>query len=270
MYEKYWNLNKSPFKNTPDIDFFYFSPQHEEAITRMFYTLVEGRGAMLLTGECGCGKTLLSRLFYRELRNRRDKYTLVLIDNPHLNHQELLREILFQLGVKSKETDKPQLLQLLSKFLFENNRLGKKTIIIVDEVQQIQSKATLEEIRLLLNHHHDQEFLLTLYLIGQPEFNDTALQFPQLDQRISTRFNLAPFSKIEVEEYIIHRLKKAGTNKKIFKDDAIKTLFDASRGIPRILNHLCDSALLLASCQSREMVNSEIILHVIKNESIVV
>ena len=267
MYENHWHLSKNPFKNTPDLDFFYFSPQHEEAMTRMFYTLVEGRGAMLLTGECGCGKTLISRLFYRELRNRRDKYTLVLIDNPHLNHQELLKEILFQLGVKSADTDKAQLLQLLSRFLFENNRAGKKTVILVDEVQQIQSKATLEELRLLLNHHQDQGFLLTLFLLGQPEFNETVRQFPQLDQRISTRFNLVPFSQWEVDEYILYRLKNAGTQKVIFKKEAVKAIYDASRGIPRIVNHLCDSALLLAYCQTKEFVDKEIVLNVIKNET---
>jgi general secretion pathway protein A len=270
MYEKHWNLTKSPFKNTPDLDFFYFSPQHEEAITRMFYTLVEGRGAMLLTGECGCGKTLISRLFYRELRNRRDKYTLVLIDNPNLNHQELLREVLFQLGIKTNHTDKSILLQQLSAFLFENYNGGKKTVILVDEVQQIQSKATLEELRLLLNHHQDHDYLLTLFLLGQPEFNETVRQFPQLDQRISTRFNLVPFSQIDVEDYIVYRLKNAGSKQIIFKKDAIKALFDASRGIPRVINHLCDSALLLASCQSKDSIDKDLIMHVVKNESLLV
>ena len=269
MYLNYWKLTKSPFKNTPDLDFFYFSPQHEDAITRMFYTLVEGRGAMLLTGECGCGKTLISRLFYRELRNQRDKYTLVLIDNPNLNHHELLREILFQLGIKTNNTDKSQILQLLSSFLIENYRAGKKTIILVDEVQQIQSKATLEELRLLLNHHQDHDYLLTLFLLGQPEFNEIVSQFPQLDQRISTRFNLTPFSISEVESYIIYRLKNAGTQQAIFKKDAIKGLYDASRGIPRILNHFCDSALLLAFCQSKDFIDKSLVLQVVQSESFI-
>jgi general secretion pathway protein A len=269
MYENYWNLTCSPFKNTPDLNFFYFSPQHEEAMTRMFYTLIEGRGAMLLTGECGCGKTLIARLFYRELRNRRDKYSLVLIDNPNLNHQELLREILFQLGQATHNLDKMELLQLLSSFLFENYTQGKKTIILVDEAQQIQSKATLEELRLLLNHHHDHDYLLTLFLLGQPEFNDVVAQFPQLDQRISTRFNLLPFSLKEVESYIQYRLKFAESRKNVFNEQAIKAIYDASRGIPRIINHLCDSALLKGFSLSKEFIDKDLILQVIKSESLV-
>lgn len=268
MYENHWNLSCSPFKNTPDLNFFYFSPQHEEAMTRMFYTLIEGRGAMLLTGECGCGKTLIARLFYRELRNRRDKYSLVFIDNPNLNHIELLREILFQLGLPNNNPDKMELLQSLSYFLFENYKLGKKTVILVDEVQQIQSKATLEELRLLLNHHHDHDFLLSLFLLGQPEFNDILLQFPQLDQRISTRFNLVPFSLNEVESYIQYRLKYAGGNKVIFNSQAIKAIYDASRGIPRIINHFCDSALLKSFSQSKDFIDKNLILDVINSESL--
>jgi len=268
MYEAHWNLTASPFKNTPDLNLFYFSPQHEEAITRMFYTLIEGRGAMLLTGECGCGKTLIARLFYRELRNSRDKYTLVLIDNPNLNHLELLKEILFQLGLPNSSPNKIDLLQTLSNFLFENYNLGKKTIVLVDEVQQIQSKSTLEEIRLLLNHHQDHDFMLTLFLLGQPEFNETVLHFPQLDQRISTRFHLMPFSLKEVEAYIQYRLKHAGSSKNMFNLQAIKTIYDASRGIPRIINHLCDSALLKGYNQSKEIIDKELILEVLKSESV--
>lgn len=268
MYEQHFKFSERPFKNIPDTQAFYFSSQHEEALTRMFYTLVEGRGSMLLTGECGCGKTIISRLFYNELRKKRDIYKVALIDNPNLTHIELLKEILYQLGLKTQSNDKVVLLQMLNSFLYENKKQGKETILIVDEVQQIQSKATLEELRLLLNHHQDGSFLLTLYLIGQPEFNDIVKQFPQLDQRLSTRYHITPLSLADTEAYMLIQLKAASKiPQNIFKKDAIKAVYDASRGIPRIINHICDTALLKSYNQLKDFVDKDMVHQVVKNEN---
>ncbi|PCJ57772.1 MAG: hypothetical protein COA79_14915 [Planctomycetota bacterium] len=271
MYTKYWKLTDNPFKNTPDTNVFYFSAQHENALTKMFYTLLENRGAMLLTGECGCGKTLISRLFYQELRARRDKYHVVHIDNPNLTHIELLNEILFQLGSKNiGQQDKGKLLQLINQKLSRYYNNNEKVVVIVDEVQNIQSKSSLEELRLLLNHHRNNDYMLTLFLIGQPEFNDIVHKFPQLDQRISLRFHLKPFSLNDSVKFVDYKIRKAGGDLgSIFQASAIKEIFEASRGIPRIINNLCDTALLTAYNLKKEKIDKDLIRQVLKDQHII-
>lgn len=271
MYTEYWKLTSHPFKNTPDTNVFYFSPQHEEALTKMFYTLLENRGAMLLTGECGCGKTLISRLFYQELRARRDKFHVVHIDNPNLSHLELLNEILFQLGFKNNgQLDKGQMLQTINQKLANYFNKNEKVVVLVDEVQNIQSKSTLEELRLLLNYHQNNDYLLTLILIGQPEFNDIVQKFPQLDQRISLRFHLTPFSLNDSVKFVDYKIRKAGGELgNIFQANAIKAIFDASRGIPRIINNICDTALLTAYNLNKEKIDSDLIHQVVKDQHLI-
>lgn len=267
MYLEYFQLIERPFKNIPDIQSFYFSAQHEEALAKMFYTLVEQRGAMLLTGDCGCGKTIIARLFYNELRKRRDLYKLAFIDNPNLNHLEILKEILYQLGAPQTSNDKTILLQTLGQTLLEAKRQNKETVIIIDEVQLIQSKATLEEIRLLLNFHQDQSFLLTLFLIGQPEFKTILEHFPQLVQRLNTRVHLNPMNLEDTCSYIEWQIKATRSEKKdLFTSEAKKAIHYASHGVPRVINHICDMALLKAFSQQKNNVEKETIFEVLKSD----
>ncbi|MCJ7580796.1 MAG: AAA family ATPase [Candidatus Aminicenantes bacterium] len=243
MYESYWGLNEKPFENTPDPRFLFLSSEHLEALTRLIYIVEELKGATLLTGEYGCGKTVLSRLLFEKLSP--DKYNVALLTNPMLDPTELLEEICFQLGVESKETSsKTQLLRDLNDSLYRNMKNSKGTIIIVDEAQAIKNEQAFEELRLLLNFQLNDRFLLTLILIGQPELREMIGKMKQFKQRISMQYHLNPLNSNDSAKYITHRLKVAGVRRKIFTDDAVKIIWGHANGVPRVMNTICDTCLL--------------------------
>ncbi len=244
MYEAYWGLSEKPFENTPDPRFFYYSQQHKEAVARMLYVVREHKGAALFTGEYGCGKTLLSRVLWRELQQE-NRYQPVFILNPRLSSKEFIQEIVHQLGGAGDSQDKIELFHSLHKILYANHNADKHSVIIIDEAQAIQDKDTFEEIRLLLNFQLDNAFLLTIILLGQPELKYTVMSLPQFMHRMSVRFHLKAFNESETKEYIKHRLGVGGLNKPIFSDDAYKEIHLCSAGIPRRINTICDLALLV-------------------------
>jgi general secretion pathway protein A len=243
MYESYWGLKEKPFENTPDPRFVYYSQQHKEALARMLYVVRERKGAGLITGEYGSGKTLLNRILWQELQQEH-LYQSVFILNPRLSGLEFIREIIHQLGGEELAT-KIDLFHCLHKILYSNHSMGKHSVIMIDEAQAIESKEIFEELRLLLNFQLDNAFLLTLILLGQPELNYAVSNLPQLSQRMAVRFHLKALSEQEVKEYILHRLNIAGAIKQIFEEDAYKEIFLCSGGIPRRINNICDLALLV-------------------------
>src|SRR5438445_639690 len=166
MYEAYWELTEPPFDNTPNAKFFYLSPEHEEALVRLVYTVRHRKGCGMLTGEYGCGKTTLSRALIQRLEAER--YEIGLLTNPSWNAVDFLRETLYQLGQKSTEKGKPELLHQLYDVFFRNFREGRDTVVIVDEAQLIDDDAVFEELRLLMNFQTDDRFLVTILLIGSP------------------------------------------------------------------------------------------------------
>ncbi len=167
MYEAYWELSEPPFDNSPNPKFFYLSPEHEEALVRLVYTVRHRKGCGMLTGEYGCGKTTLSRALIQRLEAER--YEIGLLTNPCWNAVDFLREVLYQLGVETQETRRPELLHVLNDLFFRNFQAGRDTVVIVDEAQLIEDDAVFEELRLLMNFQTDERFLVTLLLIGSPE-----------------------------------------------------------------------------------------------------
>src|SRR5438874_454137 len=170
MYEAYWQLSEPPFDNSPNPKFFYLSPEHEEALVRLVYTVRHRKGCGMLTGEYGCGKTTLSRALIQRLEAER--YEIGLLTNPSWTPVDFLREALYQLGVESRERTKSDLLHQLNDVLFRNYREGRDTVLIVDEAQLIDDDAVFEELRLLMNFQTDDRLLVTLLLIGSPELRD--------------------------------------------------------------------------------------------------
>lgn len=244
MYEEYWGLNEKPFMNTPDSRFLYFSRQHEEALTRMLYSITEDKGAMLFTGEYGCGKTLMSRALIEQLDP--DRYDIAILPHPNLQPMDLLHEILYQFGYEApKDCKKTDLLHLLNDCLLTNKAKGRSTIILVDEAQMVADPMTLEEIRLLLNFQQEKNFLLTLILIAQPEFRDILEELPQLSQRLAVKYHLKNMSGDECRNYIRHRLEVAGTRHEIFTSKAEDILIKASEGTPRKINNMADMSLMV-------------------------
>jgi len=263
MYEAYWQLSEPPFDNSPNPKFFYLSPEHEEALVRLVYTVRHRKGCGMLTGEYGCGKTTLSRALIQRLEAER--YEIGLLTNPSWNATDFLREALYQLGVESRETSKSELLHLLNDLFFRNYRDGRDTVIIVDEAQLIADDAVFEEVRLLMNFQTDDRFLVTLLLIGSPELRERVRRLKHLDQRITIRYHLNTLDYTHTAAYVTHRLKMAGRATPIFTEEAIKLIFDFTRGTPREINNLCDVALLVGYTKRAKEIGEKIVAEVIKD-----
>ena len=257
MYNDYWHLKERPFENTPDPHFIYWSKQHEEALSRMLYVIKEKKGAALITGEYGSGKTVLSR----ELLNRlpAGQYQVALLLNPILSPSALSKEIIHQLGgTVAASAAKAVVYNRLNELLIKLNKEGRTAAIIIDEAQAI-SKADFEELRLMLNFQLNDSFLLTLILLGQPELNVKVNNLPQLKQRFALKFHLNALSEAETKEYVLHRFKTAGGSGEVFAEAALVGIYKYSLGIPRLINNVCDLALLTGSGEGAQKIDQELI-----------
>jgi general secretion pathway protein A len=263
MYESYWELSEPPFDNSPNPKFLYLSPEHEEALVRLVYTVRHRKGCGMLTGEYGCGKTTLSRALIQRLEAER--YEVGLLTNPSWTPVDFLREVLYQLGVETQETRKPELLHTLNDVFFRNHQNGRESVVIVDEAQLIEDDAVFEELRLLMNFQTDDRFLLTLLLIGSTELGAKVRRLKHLDQRISLRYHLSTLDPMHTANYIGHRLRMAGQSKPLFTEDAVKLIFDFTRGTPREINNLCDVALLVGYSKRVKEIGENIVAEVIKD-----
>lgn len=241
MYEAYWGLTEAPFENTPDPRYLYLSKQHEEGLTRLFYVVKSRKGAGMMTGVFGCGKTLLSRAMVRGLQ--KSGHRIAFITNPRLDPLELLRMILYELGVTNPPVHKSDVLFHLHEILSNNIRDGHETVVVIDEAHVIQDPNIFEEIRLLLNFQLEDKFLMTLFLIGQPELRDQVEMNKPFAQRIAMRFHLGPLNESETGHYVAHRLSVAGRNDSLFSPEAMRLVYEGTGGIPRRINQICDMSL---------------------------
>mgnify|MGYP001168781594 CR=1 FL=1 len=258
MYKQFWGLNEKPFENTPDPKFIYYSRQHEEALTRMLYAIREGKGAAMLTGEYGCGKTILSRIVINDLI-KNDDFEVALVIHPRLTPVEFMEEIIYQLKNEHVKGSKPKLLHILQETIYEHYRQNKRTVIIIDEAQLIDSEEAFEELRLLLNFQLNDRFLITLVLIGQPELLPKVSAIPQLDQRIGVKYHLSALDEEETKNYIQYRMEVAGAARPIFTPEAIHAVYCASQGVPRRINNICDTCLLVGFGQEVKEVDKDLV-----------
>lgn len=262
MYLEYWKLNKFPFENVPDPEFMFYSSEHKEALVRISYAVKRMKGAALLTGEIGSGKTTLSRVFIQQLPD--SEFDIGLITNPSLSPLDFLKEVVYQIGLDTQSNSKTELLDSLNHKLLDNLNHNKNTLLIIDEAQLI-SDDTFEEIRLLLNFQMNDRFLMTFLLIGQPELKDMIRKFKQLDQRIAIRYHLNALNEEEAMNYILYRLGKAGVTESIFTKEALEAVYHYSEGIPRRMNNVCDLALLIGFSLKVRNIDEQIILKVVKD-----
>jgi len=265
MYLEFFNLNKPPFAITPDPGFVYLSEKHNESLAHLVYGVTRGGGAgfVQLTGEVGTGKTTLSRLFLQQLPE--DTHAALIL-NPNQSPQELLLAIFREFGLSTYGTGKQldALVNRLNEQLLQWWEQGENTLIIIDEAQNLP-QPTLEQLRLLTNLETAEHKLLQIILIGQPELKATMARkdLRQLAQRITTRFHLLPLNRQETAAYICHRMAVSSLpassseitkpqphqNRNIFTLPALRAVYRHSRGIPRLINILCDRALLVAYTQ---------------------
>ncbi|HEX5787362.1 MAG TPA: AAA family ATPase [Woeseiaceae bacterium] len=238
-------MREQPFRLTPDPEFVYLSAQHARAKAYMESTIWLADGFVVITGEIGSGKTTLLQSFLSELD---ESVIRAVISQTQLNPTEFLQAILTEFGFKPFNNRKVELLDMLNMFLIEQYSYGKKVVLIVDEAQNLSHKV-LEEIRMLSGVETHKEKVLRIILAGQPELKET-LESPnlkQLMQRIRLRFHLGPLSREEVEEYVKHRLQVAGNrNPALIAADCYDIIFRYTGGVPRLINTLCDTALLCA------------------------
>lgn len=264
MYLDYWKLKEKPFENTPNPKFLYHSSEHDEAYIRLLYCIKNLKGAAMLTGEYGCGKTLLMHTLVQKLP--KEKYNIAYLTNPRWTALELIEEILFQLNIKKKSNERLELLHSLNSYLINAFKQEKHTLIIIDESQVITNKETFDELRMLLNFQFNDRFLITLFLVGQPELKKQIKELPQLDQRIAVRYHLKKFDLNDTKNYINYRLAKAKSEKAIFTDGAIKLIQKYSEGTPRRINNICDLSLLLGFGQKLEQIDDQHVQSIINSE----
>lgn len=263
MYLKYFNLSEQPFNMTPDPRFFYFSKKHEDALSNLLFGISERKGFITITGEIGTGKTTLCRL----LLNRLDKKVKTsLIFNPNLTTIELLQAINQDFGIESKSISKKELVDALNAFLLSVLKKGDNAVLIIDEAQNLTPEC-LEEVRMLSNLETDRDKLLQIILVGQPELRKKLEleRLKQLNQRIALRYHLEPFDPKEAKAYILHRLKIAGGDDKVFfTQQALDKVHEFSQGTPRLINLLCDKVLLAAFVADTKTVSNQIVDAAIK------
>lgn len=227
-YEQHWGLRTQPFENVPDPSFYVPSVKHEEARQRILYGIQARKGAVMLTGEIGSGKTLLSRALILKLP--RSKYDVALLANPSLPEKQFLGEILYQFGLPVGGSKAVQL-RRLNEHLLSNARQGVDTVLVIDEAQTILEDRIFDEVRLLMNYQMNDRFLLTLVLLGQPELRERIARIPQLMQRIAVRYHLERFDVEETQAYVQGRLAAAGRTQRLFTMDAVEAIYRHTGGV---------------------------------------
>jgi len=248
MYLEFFDLQLAPFSITPDPEFVYLSEKHQESLAHLIYGVTRGGGAgfVQLTGEVGTGKTTISRLFLQKLPE--DTHAALIL-NPNITPIELLENIFkeFKLSTRGMKGKLNAMVEKLNEQLLQWWSEGKNTLVMIDEAQNIP-RDTLEQLRLLTNLETDQQKLLQIILIGQPELKQLMQRkdLRQLAQRITSRFHLQPLSKNETQAYIQHRIAVSGGAKDLISNHAINRIYQQTTGIPRLINVLCDRALLVA------------------------
>jgi len=259
MYPEYFGLKEPSFSITPDPHYLYLSREHREALAHLLYGAGEGGGFVLLTGEVGTGKTTICRAFLEQLPEHVD---IALILNPALTVPELLHSICHEFGVKvpGYVTSSKVLVDQLNRYLLLAHAKRRRPVLMIDEAQNLQPEV-LEQIRLLTNLETHRHKLLQIFLVGQPELRELLEQkrLRQLAQRITARYHLLPLSQKDTKEYIRHRLAIAGVERRLFTPAALRRIYHLSGGIPRLINILCDRALLGAFATHRHIVDSRIL-----------
>jgi len=265
VYEAFYGLREKPFSMTPDPSFLYLGRNHTQVLTLLQYALVHGTGFALVTGEIGSGKTTL----VRHLLTLTDAtVTVGLISNTHRGFKALLPWVAQCLGLATEGRAEPELYEAFVDHLLREYCSGRRTVLIVDEAQNLSAHA-LEELRVLSNINCDKDLLLQTILVGQPELRATLAQpgMTQLAQRIAIDHHLGPLQCAETHDYVRHRLTVAGGSPDLIAREAVEMLHWRTGGVPRLINMLCDMALVYGFSDQRPQVDAGLVELVIRDRS---
>jgi general secretion pathway protein A len=270
MYCSHFGLYRPPFNNTPDPAFYYRTPEHEEALATLLYATQERKGFVMITGEVGAGKTLTARMYLRQIEANAET---AVITHTHLSAQQLLAAICTEFDLNpSPNASQLELTQLLQDYLLEQFARDRYVVVMIDEAQNLPVDS-LEELRMLGNLEADDAKLLQVCLLGQPELRQRLAQpnMRQLKQRLFRQFHLDGLTREQTGEYIRHRVSVAGcADRELFTDDAISRIHEQTGGIPRLVNQLCDNALLTAYANSAQQVDSAIVSEALEKDEMAV
>lgn len=257
MYLEHWGLSDFPFENVPDPRFYYESENHRILCEDLNDAIVRRKGAIVLTGEIGCGKSTVTQRTLLKLPE--DTLDVALVTYSALSPTEMLYEVSQQLGLDVPQQNKNNMLRAIQNRLVKNAEAGRGTLICIDEAQSIPSIDTLEELRLLMNFQLGSSFLVSLLLVGQPELKQKIAELPQLKQRIALNLSLKRFDIENTLHYILHRLSEAGCTRPILTRNAITTIYKHTHGVPRRINHLLDRCLLVGKRESASILNTSLV-----------
>lgn len=258
-YVEYYNLKEQPFSLSVDNHFYYNSKQHAEALVYLRHAAECQRGLAVLVGDLGAGKTTLARRLLDELDTQQYESALLVMLHSEITPQWLLRRIAIQLGIDRPAESKTELFGQLYDRLCEIHGQGKKVVVLVDEAQMLKTKELMEEFRGLLNIEMDGKKLITFIFFGLPEFDDHLALDEPLRQRVAIRYYLQAFTEEITADYIKFRLRVAGTEKELFDPSAYSAIHQYSKGISRVINILCDNALLEGFLRKKEQIDHDMI-----------
>ena len=243
-YLEYYKLSEHPFSNVVDSRFYYDSPQQSAAITKLKYAIDTKKGLAVVIGNIGAGKTTLARKLLEELDEEHYEAALLVIIHASVSSEWLFKKFAIQLGVKNIREDKIELISEIYRRLAEISEEGKKAVVLMDEVQMLNSREIMEEFRGLLNMESPDGKLVNFIFFGLPDLDHVLSLDEPLKQRVAIRIRLDAFTQENARDYIKHRLKVAGCSNDIFSDKSIQLIWKYSNGSPRLINTICDNALL--------------------------
>lgn len=270
VFNEFFGFRENPFNQTPDTSLFYPSVKHKTALDALLYAVSQRKGFVVITGEIGCGKTTVARMLLRKIDGR---VKVALITNTHLSPKGIIHMILEDLDIPYKPGSKEKLILQLNEYLLQQMKEDRNVVFIIDEAQNL-SPACLEEIRMLSNLETEKEKLIQIVLMGQPELRKK-LDMPRLEQlrqRIRVSYHLMPLSEEESRHYIRHRMSKVAVSGQypsgLFIDEVLEQIYHASRGIPRIINIICEHCLLTAFVMETKVVTATIVEEVLSELNI--